>query len=146
MVMLVLVTVLSLYEMLWLLTAEDHPELHAKYDLVDEADHRMGTEVPHHVADHVVVADLDGDGRSDYALVLVPKRDVGYAVLALLTRGRSHRALFIIERADGHAAAVTLRAQAKAGTRRNALVVTHEGGTSREFVWQGRDFRAASHE
>jgi hypothetical protein len=139
---LVLAAILSAYELLWAMAVDRHPELPAQYKLVNESDHPVSRPTPEHVDEHYVREQLDGRSDADYALVVVPCEGEGYAVLAVLTRGRSDEVVAVIDRADGRAEAVTLAAERARGARQATIVVTPLDGSVRRFEWNesGRRF------
>ncbi len=137
MALLLLAATLTAYELLWVTTEKTQAALHAQYDRVDETDHGLGMPGSEVHADHLLIADLDGDKHDDFIVVLVPKERDAFAVYAFLSRPRStEMAVPVIRRAPGKAEYVQLAAQRR-GTAGLSLVVTPKGSAPRAFVWAG---------
>jgi hypothetical protein len=129
---------LTLYEFLWASTEESLPELHAQYDQVDETAHGPSASEAQQHAQHILAADLDGDGRDDYTLVLLPHQGDGFAVWTLLGSPKAtsaYKALPVIRADSGQAEYVSLALRPSGASGLPQLAVTPRGAPPRCFMW-----------
>jgi hypothetical protein len=134
-VIVLLLTIMTAYELLWAMATEDHAELQAQYRLVPDID-PAGTTVATADNKHYVRGDFDGDREADYALVVARVGSEGYCVLALLTRGRGSKVVKVSCGGQGRPGAVTLALLKGSRPRRDTLIVTPADAPSLRFEWR----------
>jgi hypothetical protein len=134
-VILLFLTLLTAYEMLWAMATEVHPELKAQYRLVEDDPRVSPASAAYNK--HYTKGDFDGDREADYALVVTPVGSEGYCVLALLTRGKGSTVAKVSCGVQARPGAVTL-ALPKTPTRSSGdtLLVTPGEAPPLQFEWR----------